>query len=387
MNMSEQISTPDTNHAFYAEGGVSLIEYQAHLIDKGVLVHLGRTTIMNTGVLLDSAIVDDKLREVAMSRTVIEHKESSFDIGIANATATKGTIVMPATANSSLDNVGNGYELAAAAVRYPNHRLVYVASPGQGASSPMSKADAAYYRQSGRLVRGAGDDAQPVDYVVNMYRALASHGIDITHLSADSIGNQFAQALGAAMEPGQLEAGHFSESTGFVDLGLIEVGKGMVYTEDRKNKAWNIERSFDPEKLTDAMQDRYGRAAELYTPIIAKTKIDKSRSSKADQAKAFWTNLQGLRHGPKHGDFPLADDANAMLMRQPQARLVYSLGELDPLYNGPRSAHDSAQAFLRKLVLTDGADVRTILIPDMTHKINTYFPGLYHAIKRHALFG
>lgn len=384
--MSELSHESDTNHRFYLEGGVSLPEYQALPIDEDTVIRIGRTPFLEPSSLLDVNDIGQAMREIAMNRTVVEYGGSSFDISVANAEATKGTIAMPATANSSLDNHGNGYEMAAAAVRYPYHRLVYIASPGQGGSSPLPKTMASYYRREGRLIDpfAAG---QPSTYARNMYRALTNYGIDITHLSADSTGNQYAQALGTALEPGQLQAAHFSESTGFVDLGLAKVGFGMVYTEDRKNKAWNIERSFDPEKLTDAMQDQYKRVAVLYMSRTAIGKIDESRSSIPKKAGAFWTNLQGLRRGYKDGYSPLAEDANALLARQPQARLVYSLGDLDPLYVEPDLAHHAAKKFLDALILPDSADVRAVMIPGMTHKINTYFPGLHHAIKRYALFG
>jgi hypothetical protein len=336
---------------------------------------------------LDRGSVDEVLDEVGRNLRLIEHGGSSFEISTANNSVPSDELMLHiSTFRSALTtNPGNAYEFAAQAVRYPNHKHLYVASFGNGGTAPLLPDDTKYTRLTGRFTYEEGDQTLALQSIQNLRSALAKESLDVTNImGTDSAGGHYARALCLTMESGQLSHAFFSETSGFVNLSTIRIIGSMMIQEARNNARQNRDASPDPEmmdndKITHAKQvlDKYNDSSQRQTLHAAKV-------SGVASLISMWNSMQALRRGPTSNTNPLLADTNAVISQHPQAKIVYGLAEHDPLYLDSGNCRQSAFDFLIKLAVRD-APVKAIIVPGVTHAYNTYFPSLYHSVKKYAL--
>lgn len=336
---------------------------------------------------LDPQQVAEALDEVSHSLRVIGAGGSSFEIATANnATESDGVMLHVSTYSSAIStNPGNAYEFAAQAVRYPNKKHLYVASFGNGGSAPLLPADAAYARETGRFVREENGIETPLQSIHNLHAALEKEGLAVTRImGTDSAGGHYARALTVAMGPGQLSHAFFSETTGFVNLSLSGIAYAMLFREGVQNAKRNRALSPDPEMVDGSKKAWAKQALEKYEDSSRRQELrDASVSTKAS-LKNMWNSAQALRRGPRGQKNPLLQDMNAVLARHPQAHITFGIADEDPLYRSIAISHIATKRLLGELAV-QSAPVRALIIPGMTHAYNTYFPSLYHAVKKYAL--
>jgi hypothetical protein len=355
------------------------LDSQPHLVDDMRTFKHAET--------LDEADVDEAMDEIARSIRLIHYGGSTFEIATANDGVESDEVMLHISTYSSAisTNHGNGYEFAAQAVRYPQFRHLYVSSSGMGSSSRMLRKDEKFSGRTGRFTEEKDGATYPLKSLQNLHNALQANGLNVTRLmGTDSAGGHYARALSVAMEKGQLSHAFFSETSGFVDLSSVGLAAGMLIKENIFNSKNNRSVSPDPEQMTKEKVERFTEAFEKHADLPNRKEVTDAKVSTKDNLMAMRTSLNALKHGPTKDANPLAEDTNALLDRHPHAKLTYGVAEHDPLYKGPENASGAAQRFLGALSV-QRAPVRVALIPGMTHAYNTFFPSLYHAIKREAL--
>ncbi len=372
---------------YHSPEGLRLTEYVGVNSDgrRGLITN--ETAPLRHQDLVDAQAVDLALDEVGASLRVIQAGDNTFEIATVNGANTSGDVMLHISTYSSAisTNAGNAYEFAAQSVRYPNAKHLYVASFGNGGSAPLLAEDAAYARKTGRFVRDEDGVETPLPSIRNLHAALEHEGLAVTRvMGTDSAGGHYARALAVAMEPGQLSHAFFSETSGFADLSFAQIAFGMLVREGVQNAKQNRALSPDTEMMDTEKQARAKTALATYEATPQRQQLRAASVGTKGALKSMWNSAQALRRGPNGANDPLVLDTNVLLARHPDAHITYGVAEEDPLYRSKELSHAAAQRLLNALDIQH-TPVRTIMIPGMTHAYNTYFPSLYHAVKRRAV--
>jgi hypothetical protein len=339
---------------------------------------------MRHDVQINMDEVHEKLHEISASLRSIDYDGSYFEITEANKFADSDNIMLHfSTYRSAItNNPGNAWELAVQALRYPNHRQLYIASFGIGGSVPLRSDERRYARKYGRFTMDLGNKAVPLPTIRNLHYALKKENLHVTRLmGTDSAGGPYASALGLAMKPDQLTHAFFSERSGFVNLSRFAITKGMFFVEQRVNNKQNKNISPDPYALTDLMIEQARQALAENEECENRKRLYSHMTSNVDMLRSLWTSMEALRRGPTKRGSPLVEDTLALQSHHPSARLTFGVAERDELYKGVARSHTAAQEFLGTLA-ANGGTARVVMIPGMTHAYNTYFPSIYHSVKR-----
>lgn len=374
---------------YQAPEGLYLQEYIGLTSNAGTsnLVVASETRPLHDSPAPDAVDVDEVLHEVSYNLRAIESGGSTFEIATANTDVASDDVMLHISTYSSAisTNPGNAYEFAAQAVRYPNVKHLYVASFGNGGTSPLLPRDAHYAKKTGRIMHGGPDDAKPLQSIQNLHDALDNEGLAITRImGTDSAGGHYARALAITMEPNQLSHAFFSETSGFKNLGIPRIAYAMMIKEGLLNAKKNRQLSPDSEMVNAEKIDRAKAILKKYEDTDQRQALQKVSTSARESLASMWTSAQTLRRGPWFSKDPLVLDTNVLVAQHPSAKITFGLAENDPLYKSPNVAHAAAVRFLGALTTVD-MPVRVVMIPGMSHAYNTYFPSLYHAVKRQAL--
>lgn len=332
--------------------------------------------------------VVEKLDEVSRNLRLIEHGGSYFEISTANNDANSGEIMLHiSTYSSSIStNPGNAWEFASHALLYPDYKHVYVASFGNGGSSPLIATDGErrYFAHTGRLTKERNGQTEPLESIKNLQRALEKNGLAATRImGTDSAGGSYATALALDMEPGQLSHAFLSERSGFVHLSKLQIIRGMLYQEGVRNSATNKELTPDLGAMSDDKKEFAKTALANHVSLETRQELADHMVKLPQQLWSMWVSMQALRRGPTRRGNPAVADTNPFLARHPNAHITYGMAEEDPLYKNAEQCRQAAADFLGK-VSVQAADVRVTLVPAMTHAYNTYMPQLYYAVEAEA---
>lgn len=387
-----------TTDSFYrSESGLHLPLYTASTHSLEVLE--GETDALHPLAMPEVHEIEDKLHEIAKSVRVISYGDSTFEIAVVNNGVSNDKIMLHiSTYSSSISgNAGNAYELAVQAALYQDYTHIYVASFGNGGTSALLPEDATYAKSTGRFTQEKDDDVVALQSIQNMHHALENEGLSVTSLmGTDSAGGPYARAYALTLENDQLDAAFFSEVSGIVHLSIPSLIYGIGIKEMFINSKNNQKISPDSASVsqgTITLED----GTELSKADFAKKILDSyaelpnRRLLAAQQIgglvklNAMRTSLLSLRKGPKGSKNPFVDDTNALLEHHPAARITYGFADKDPLYKAnPELLHAAIVVQLSQLAVQQ-ADVKAVIIPEMTHAYNTHFPNLYHAIQADAL--
>lgn len=351
------------------------------------VVRTAKTELLKPVELPSFAQVQEKLKEIAQTLQVIEYNGRTFEIAIANQDASDVMLHVSTYSSSISGNPGNAWEFAVNALLYPNHKHIYVASPGNGASSPITGADKEHIAKTGRFAKEENGIYVPIQYVQDMGDALDAHGIQTTQLmGTDSAGGPIGRALAMTLEQNQLEKAFFNEVTGLQKLGLTGLLKAMA-TEMRVNMPENKKISPDPHKLTGEMVQAARSILEEYAnPMLREARVAKKVGVTA-MAGAWLTSARALSKGEgDDGITPFVFDTQALMQKHPHAKITYAFAENSPLH--PHEIREQLTNLIRKQLLelniTDGT-VIALIVDGMTHAYKESFPQEYYALQQHAL--
>jgi hypothetical protein len=331
-----------------------------------------------------NSYIHDTVAEIGRNLQVVEYGGNTFEVTRIKRNPSDDYMLHASTYSSAIStNPGNAYELALASRAFPGKNIAYCASFGNGGTGPLHHNDRRYVASTGRFtVENDEGKVVPITSIVNMYGALQSVGINPWVVGSDSAGGNVTTALGVAMPEDAMTHGFFSARPNLVNLSMKQIVDGMLRKEG-KNGEENKQISPDVFKLTDK---KVTEAKEILADTIrARTKHDLQVHGVGLTSKigALVTSMNALRRGPeKGGSGPLLADTNALLQRQPYAKLTYLFGERDPLYLSPDTAKHAIYAFLGQL--TFGKEPVTAIVHPGTHAINTYFPEMYISAKKAA---
>ncbi len=339
------------------------------------------------------------VHDIARHLRLVEYSGQNYEVATANDEAGKknGYMLHISTYGSSItNNANNAVEMARQVLRFPDMGHAYVASYGNGGTSPVIRnngdeayeGDAVYVSHEGRFTREVGGETVAIETIVTMLRALESEGLDVVRLmGTDSAGGSYATALGVAMERNQLTHAFFSERSGFVNLSRGKIVKAMLINENLQNSKQNAVES----KLLDnnhVTQDTKKRAQEillLHGSSEARQLLQANLVGRVASLSSMRVALDALRRGPSEGRNPLVADADALHARHDGAAFTYVLAEHDPLYTSPEIALRALEHFLRT-IKTSQADIYAMFMPGMSHAWNTHFPDMYDSAQARALY-
>ncbi|HET8709071.1 MAG TPA: hypothetical protein VFL85_02190, partial [Candidatus Saccharimonadales bacterium] len=355
-------------------------------------MRLTRPTDNLEDLRLDPDVVRANMKEGVENLRVLRCGNSTFEI---STIGTGPVVAHKSTYNSAeSSNKGNLREHANLAARFPGFTHLYMASFGNGGTSPLTEHEdeGKYVSRTGRFTRRRPDGtAEPIYSVRKEHEALADAGFDVSMIfGTDSAGGSYATALALAMEPGQLKKAFFSEHAGFVDLSRWAIAYGMLWRETRNGNE-NRELSPDPEAITG---EKVAEATQLYDAYLSdKTRqlLDDSGMKVTEKATKLYVRgrnmyrvMNGLRRGPHDGIFPHLEDTNYMLEHQPDAKIVFGMAERDVLYKNPALCHQAARTFLQAVAVRN-ATVEAMILPEMSHAYHTHMPAMYHELMRRAI--
>src|SRR6266480_3213441 len=183
------------------------VSYEATrlLLQQDGVIHT-ETIVIPRQQSINEDAYNQAIEDINKTFRVLKDPETGqqFEIAEANLQAdpTKGVDAGLSTFASSLTgNLGNAIELALRAASQPDHRRLYIASPGNGKTSYWSKKEQQYIRRTGRFTQ---KDGKALPTIAALKRVLDRGGYMITRLSTDSAGGAYATALMRELPKGKV---------------------------------------------------------------------------------------------------------------------------------------------------------------------------------------
>lgn len=277
--------------------------------------------------------------------------------------------------SSFTGNPGNVTEVAEWAAFNPNRSYAYVASPGNGLTSPLAPDERKYYRRHGRLFFEDEGRFEPMPFIKALHLALKERGITPTRLGSDSAGAVVTTAYGTLPEVrDEIRSVHQNVRTNIENRPVPKLAYGMLYTEGRINGPKHTKATLDP--LSIPKWDEY----------VRQQIPDNYRAKDYEPGKSvsmLVTNIFGLGRGPGADDPALLDNS-AFLRNNSEADVLFTNGREDPLVdaNGiDRRMHEMCERLSR---LTSGR-VMSAIIDGASHGPHTFYPQFIHELSRATL--
>lgn len=304
--------------------------------------------------------------------------EYVFELGILEGTGDKVELRVATYQSSLTGNLGNAFEVAAAGIDDPTKTIVYVASLGMGLSKAISADERKFMRKHGTLLDyETNGDVRPLPVVRALARGLDYMGLKVTSVASDSAGALLSMAYGAAYGNNLIESAHQNVRTGVTDKTWLELFKGMMYDDGKVSG-----------ELAKATPDA------LAMSVSQKEKLALVRESMSDRYKAqnvrpkksipmLRSYAVGLGRGPNQGD-PLLADNKAFAKANPDAKILFTFGERDPLVSGidlPSRIVD----ILTQTSQVSSAEVTAAVIENGNHGVQTHFPQYLRRLASTAL--
>jgi hypothetical protein len=325
---------------------------------------------------ISSDIFHQNLEEIGESLRVIEDTQTgkTFEIAEANTAEDPETADAEfATYNSAISsNAGNAVEFAENAALHPSARRVYIATPGNGFSSPYDSDEIKHLKKHGTFVH----NGQPLPTIQALGRALTNEGIGLRRLSANSGGGNTATALMAHLPEGSISHVYLKGRTGLVRHHPLGLMVRMAILENFRSSKDNREHSVDPWKLDDrlwtlgerATQDKITELEKKYQRLGRVTILSKLISDGVVLAKGTG----------KHSQSPAIADTSHALHTQPDAQLTYHFSVKDRQY---RQKFDMLTNFIK--ILNQNGKVQGLFVPG-THADHTFTPSVRWAFETYA---
>ena len=122
----------------------------------------------------------------AISGVISQNQSYCFEMATVNGNATEGDVLIAATYNSSLtSNAGNVFEFATKAAMDPTHRYTYIALPGNGLSSVLTKKERRHLAENGSLLDHTEDGADTLPFADALTDVIRRRGLEPEQHSSD----------------------------------------------------------------------------------------------------------------------------------------------------------------------------------------------------------
>jgi hypothetical protein len=340
---------------------------------RNAALFLGRQPFLG-----DEADIDAKIVETYESIGEVHSADQNyaFEIATVNQDATGGDIVIASTYSSSLTtNAGNIYELAIKAVTDPEHRYTYVALPGNGLSTSLTKKERQHVAQHGSLLKHEHGATAPLPVVKALGTIMMQRSIEPLHLSSDSAGALLTTALGTVTPRGSVRSVFQNVRAGFTDLSPFRLAKGVL-VDDKKFASIAERTSPDSFKVTNEVVKR--------TKTLKPAGLAFGGRSIVERLSMYSAYADGLSIGPARGKDPLVEDTAALLLNNPDARLRFVTEDNDVLMSDPRIIRRVVNV-LRDLSAAGGNIVDAVMVTDGFHSAHTYYPQYIDAMRQDLL--
>lgn len=307
-------------------------------------------------------------------KVIIDGNEYTFEIGCINGIGDEAELRVATYQSSLTGNYGNGFEVASMAAENPKITYVYVASLGMGLSSSITSQERKYLRKHGRLIDEENGIIKPLPVVRALGKAIYDMDLDITRLGSDSAGALMAMAYGAVYGDGAIKSAHQNVRTGITDKNIFALAKGMLHDDPKLSK---VHAQISPDALR--MNDE---KIDLVKASISKDYIDKDYDSKKSPAM-LWAYLRGLGKGPNRGN-PLINDNIAFARANPDAHILFTVGDQDPLARS-NDLDNRIRQVVRFISLHSEGTVSAVIIEGGNHGTQTHYPQFLRTLAKTAL--
>lgn len=204
---------------------------------------------------LDEDTFGDNVQRVYEAIRPYESDDGNYRFEIAtfgSENAGGGDVIFFPTYSSSLTgNNGNVAEMAMKAMAYRGNRFTYVALPGNGLSSPLTRKERKHFTQTGSFYDAHEGTVLPV--VTALQEVLREADIVPRHFMSDSAGAAMSDALGMALPKDSVWTVTQNVRTGWRGMGKLELAKGMLLDENKHAEIYKTSSS-DAGAVTDALK-------------------------------------------------------------------------------------------------------------------------------------
>ncbi len=322
---------------------------------------------------IDPDDIGEKLEEIDRTWRTVESPSGRYSYEIATTNDEREgqpyTAQISTYSSSIWGNPGNAYEQALRSAIDPSPQL-YVASPGNGGTSPLTKKERVYFAKTGRMTWDDDGETKPIPFVAELLATLDHEGIALGRVSGDSLGGIVITAMAAAMRENELKSLFANARPQIVDANPIGLAYGMIVTENMRRAGIARTETHDRGAVVDG---KIELAKSMLTNVY-------DRSAPGVSLPMLGANLRGLARGPQQGN-PAYFDSQAAFRNQPDASFAFVHGENDVLYrsrNGGAAFDATVGAATRS---SDAEKVFAIEIPGGSHISHTYYPVLFGAVR------
>jgi hypothetical protein len=375
--------------------------YGDELLIKAVGLSQAGTTIPDTLHFVRPSIKTDDyeraLEDIARTLTVIEGEcpdgtVNQFEVGIANFDGDLSDLDPDAiffdaedsTYNSALSsNAGNVEEFAKNAAVNPEKPRIYIASPGNGFSSYLTRAERAHLRKTGQLIDGNDGVYEPValPIVKSLSHALQRNNITIDRISANSAGSNLARAMMFDLPENQITHAYLKGPTNIVDQNALALGYRMLVKENIVANGRNRKLTRDEWALTD---DKIDAAKEKLAPRVEELKETYGKLGMLATLRKLATDGISYSRGAKPGQYsPALEETQCARKKQPEAYITYHFGLEDQQY---QHQYETLVNFILGITTEmdlDPSKVQGLIVPG-SHADHTSVPSIRWGVETYA---
>ncbi len=359
---------------FYQEG-CSSDELTLQGVIKASRYYVGESIIyLQRPRSIDEAVISGLIEEAYehTHRLVSDDQNYTFETATINSNATGGDVVIAGTYSSSLTgNPGNVYELATKAASDPSHRYTYVALPGNGYSSPLTRKERRHFLRSGSFLVKEEGVTTTLPVVRALAEVLRSHDVLPKHLASDSAGGVLMSALGANLPKNKVETVFQNVRPGFSDMSSFMLAKGMLIDDGRLAAKYK-DSSPDPWKVDES--------AKALVLAHKPEGFEPPHVPMFGRVAMLGSYARGLSIGKRGDKYPLWDDTVALLERQGDAHVRFVCEQDDVLMTEYWSGR-RLRSLVRGLSYFTSKQVDLVLVENGYHSLHTYYPQFVDAMR------
>jgi hypothetical protein len=305
-----------------------------------------------------------------------EMRPYTFEVSYIEQGAADDTELRISSYSSSFTgNPGNVTEVAEWAVQNPSRSYAYVASPGNGLTSPLARDERHYFRRYGRLLHEDQADCEALPIVRALHLALKERGIVANRLASDSAGAVMTTAYGATTaSSGSIQSIHQNVRPNIENRSYSQMVYGMVYLENMINGPRHAKSTLDP--LSIPKWDAFVRQHIPQSYQGKQYRVGKS-------APMLLSYAIGLSRGAEAGDPALADNT-AFLRNNDTADILFTNGREDPLVN-PTTIDTRMRFLCSALSRHTSGRVSAVIVDSVSHGLHTFYPQFVQQTSRAVL--
>ncbi len=332
-----------------------------------------------------------RLTEINETYQIIRdsHTGRAFEIAIVNKhRLMDGAILMPSTSFSSLtQNRGNAIELAAHGAATSDAARVYVAFPGMGGSSSLSRQDRQYLAEKGRFTQ----NGKALDSISALVSALDSNNISIKSISANAEGGRLALGIMAALPSDSVNSVYLNGLPGIYSLSndtwisVTIIGQFKIRIK-RRTKESDQEDSQEMYKVSALrLEEAKSSLPNIYRGLRYLTRLSRTYLRAMPNMAAYTEAFNRHDDLQSVSEHAVLQDALAALSSQKKARVTFQFNKRGRLHDNLDKCKKFGQTLTEELSKTPFQGSVQFFVYDGSLDFHTSYPSRRWAIEKDAL--